>query len=158
MTGGIMWSISSMVDVTGRARCSGSIPDAPPSKDSDCNTKRGVHALPKILKNSEVFGNGISIASKSLQSSRKKRMYCRDGGKIRCGSHNDILLTNAYKYLYRAGNKDGNTKEQDISKAIFYFDYANKLINGYETLYFNGNLINESDLYLEIKVMLNEHI
>ena len=69
-----------------------------------------------------------------------------------------FCLTNAYKYLYRAGNKDGNTKEQDISKAIFYFDYANKLINGYETLYFNGNLINESDLYLEIKVMLNEHI
>lgn len=28
-----------MVDVTSRVRCSSPILDAPPSKDSDCNTK-----------------------------------------------------------------------------------------------------------------------
>ena len=69
-----------------------------------------------------------------------------------------FCLTNAYKYLYRAGNKDGNTKEQDISKARFYFDYANKLINGYGILDFNGTKIDGSNLYLEINGMLiNEY-
>ena len=62
-----------------------------------------------------------------------------------------FCLTNAYKYFYRAGNKDGNTREQDIQKARFYFDYANKLISEYGTLYFNGTKIEESNLYLEIK-------
>lgn len=34
---------------------------------------------------------------------------------------------NAYKYRYRAGNKEGNSKEQDEAKAKWYEDYANKL-------------------------------
>lgn len=33
------------------------------------------------------------------------------------------ILT-AYKYLYRAGNKDSNPKEQDIAKAKWYLDWA----------------------------------
>lgn len=34
-----------------------------------------------------------------------------------------FCLTNAYKYLYRAGEKEGNSKEQDIAKAKWYFTY-----------------------------------
>jgi len=33
----------------------------------------------------------------------------------------------AYKYLYRAGSKDDNPMEQDMSKAQWYMDYAEKL-------------------------------
>ena len=31
---------------------------------------------------------------------------------------------NAYKYLYRAGTKEGNSKEQDINKARNYYNHA----------------------------------
>lgn len=34
-----------------------------------------------------------------------------------------FCLTNAYKYLYRAGHKEGNSEQQDIDKAKFYFNY-----------------------------------
>lgn len=34
-----------------------------------------------------------------------------------------FCLTNAYKYLYRAGHK--GDKDEDIDKAIWYFNYAN---------------------------------
>ena len=38
-----------------------------------------------------------------------------------------FCLTNAYKYLYRAGNKQGESVEDDIAKARWYFDYHKKL-------------------------------
>lgn len=34
---------------------------------------------------------------------------------------------NAYKYGYRAGNKDGNSEEQDKAKIRWYDDYAEKI-------------------------------
>lgn len=34
---------------------------------------------------------------------------------------------NAYKYRYRAGNKEGNSSEQDIAKAEWYEAYAEDL-------------------------------
>lgn len=34
-----------------------------------------------------------------------------------------FCLTNAYKYLYRAGAKQGNSLEQDINKASWYYNY-----------------------------------
>ena len=37
-----------------------------------------------------------------------------------------FCLTNAYKYIYRAGEKENNSEEQDIQKARWYFDYVNK--------------------------------
>lgn len=40
-----------------------------------------------------------------------------------------FCLMNAYKYLYRAGYKADNSCEQDVKKARWYFDYANKLID-----------------------------
>ena len=35
-----------------------------------------------------------------------------------------FCLTNAYKYLYRAGNKDGTPESQDIEKARWYVNWA----------------------------------
>ena len=37
-------------------------------------------------------------------------------------------LTSAYKYEYRAGVKDGETAEDDLSKAKWLVEYAEKLI------------------------------
>lgn len=65
-----------------------------------------------------------------------------------------FCLANAYKYLHRAGDKIDNPMEQDKNKAKWYFNYANKLIEKYETLTFNETRIEDTDLYLDIKEML----
>ena len=65
-----------------------------------------------------------------------------------------FCLMNAYKYLYRAGEKDGNSVMQDNLKAKWYFDYANKLIKEYGGLFVNKMSIQDSDLYLDIREML----
>ena len=65
-----------------------------------------------------------------------------------------FCLTNSYKYLYRAGDKFGNPARQDTDKAQWYFDYANKLIAKYGMIAFNGIRIEDTDLYLDIKEML----
>ena len=62
-----------------------------------------------------------------------------------------FCLTNSYKYLCRAKDKFGNPARQDIDKAQWYFDYANKLIAKYGILAFNGMRIEDTDLYLDIK-------
>lgn len=62
-----------------------------------------------------------------------------------------FCLMNAYKYLYRAGDKDNNSYEQDIKKASWYFGYATGLLVKTN----NGECFKEnSDLYLDIKEML----
>lgn len=38
-----------------------------------------------------------------------------------------FCLTNAYKYLYRAGTKNGESLKDDISKAKWYFEYQENL-------------------------------
>jgi hypothetical protein len=40
-----------------------------------------------------------------------------------------FCLLNAYKYMYRAGLKEGNAEEQDKQKALWYCEYAAKLRN-----------------------------
>lgn len=65
-----------------------------------------------------------------------------------------FCLTSAYKYLYRAGEKENNPAEQDLGKARFYFDYTNKLIAKYGLIFFNGFRIEDTDLYLDIREML----
>lgn len=37
---------------------------------------------------------------------------------------------NAYKYSYRAGNKDGNSEEQDKAKINWYDEYAENIQPG----------------------------
>ena len=64
-------------------------------------------------------------------------------------------LLSAYKYGYRAGDKADNPMEQDINKAKFYFEHTNKLIDKYGILAFNGIRIENTDLYLDIKGMLD---
>jgi hypothetical protein len=66
-----------------------------------------------------------------------------------------FCLTNAYKYLYRAGDKLGNPAMQDNEKAKWYWDYTNKLITKYGIFAFNGIRIEDTDLYLDIKENLD---
>ena len=40
---------------------------------------------------------------------------------------------NSFKYRFRAGNKDGNTYEQDIAKAVWYENYLIEMLKGGET-------------------------
>lgn len=65
-----------------------------------------------------------------------------------------FCLSSAYKYIYRAGEKEDNPSERDISKAKWYFNYTNTLISKYGMLLMNGELIERTDLYLDIKEML----
>jgi hypothetical protein len=62
-----------------------------------------------------------------------------------------FCLMNAYKYLYRAGDKADNSYEQDRNKAKWYFDYANKLIEKTDV---EDCFKKNSILYLDIKGML----
>ena len=50
----------------------------------------------------------------------------------RFGSYITIIfdLTNAYKYLYRAGDKEDNPEDQDIAKAKWYYNHAMSLYKG----------------------------
>ena len=57
-----------------------------------------------------------------------------------------FCLTNAYKYLYRAGEKDGNPEEQDHNKALWYFNYAKELTENGSALWGFSSM-----LYEEIK-------
>ena len=58
-----------------------------------------------------------------------------------------FCLTNAYKYLYRAGSKEGNSQEQDIAKAKWYFSYERRTLNWEDTsdkyLYHNVKKLEE---------------
>ena len=61
-----------------------------------------------------------------------------------------FCLTNAYKYLYRCGLKDGNSQEQDIEKAKWYYNKANE--------YHNCDYVfGVMDLRYKIKTLLNEY-
>ena len=62
-----------------------------------------------------------------------------------------FCLMNAYKYLYRAGDKADNSYEQDRNKAKWYFDYANKLLEKTDV---EDCFKENSNLYLDIKGML----
>lgn len=59
-----------------------------------------------------------------------------------------FCLTNAYKYLYRAGMKEGNSQEQDIAKAKWYYDYAQGLIAN-QVDFVDGTYIMDLDEYVE---------
>lgn len=56
-----------------------------------------------------------------------------------------FCLTNAYKYLYRAGEKNDNPKEQDIEKAKWYYNYA---LRFKPTLEGRNNRRNKTDLIM----------
>lgn len=54
-----------------------------------------------------------------------------------------FCILNAYKYCYRAGNKEGNTKAQDYKKALWYNNYA---ISIYERMGFIAKLFTKKFL------------
>lgn len=58
-------------------------------------------------------------------------MECIEEMRILFGDYAvvDFCKLNAYKYKYRAGNKEDNSKEKDLAKANWYLNYAQKLIN-----------------------------
>lgn len=41
----------------------------------------------------------------------------------------DFCICNAYKYRFRAGHKEGNTREQDMAKADWYLKKAKELLD-----------------------------
>ena len=61
-----------------------------------------------------------------------------------------FCLGNSYKYLYRAGNKDGNPEEQDIDKAKWYKEYADGLLKG-DVISFKDILYSIRRLYNDVK-------
>ena len=63
-----------------------------------------------------------------------------------------FCLTNAYKYLYRAGEKADNSYEQDVRKATWYYNYANGLLEKYKGIW----AIRLSSLYKDIMNKLIE--
>lgn len=43
----------------------------------------------------------------------------------------NFCICNAFKYRFRAGNKEGNPAEQDLAKAKWYEEYAKKINENY---------------------------
>ena len=63
----------------------------------------------------------------------------------------DFCNCNQYKYIYRAERKNGN---EDLEKARWYKNYANKLLRDFET---NEDYIGElEDKIVELKLELKE--
>jgi len=62
--------------------------------------------------------------------------YTSDPSGIECieiTRHRNFNIGNAFKYLWRAGLKNGNTDVQDLQKAIFYIqDEINRLEGKYD--------------------------
>ena len=59
--------------------------------------------------------------------------YTSDPSGIECieiTRHRNFNIGNAFKYLWRAGLKDGNTEIQDLQKAIFYINDEIKRLEG----------------------------
>ena len=47
----------------------------------------------------------------------------------------NFCICNAFKYEWRAGEKDGNSAEQDLAKAKWYKEYSIKLFNKYPDIF-----------------------
>lgn len=62
-----------------------------------------------------------------------------------------FCLTNAYKYLYRAGEKFGESARDDIAKAEWYYDYQDTKLC--YTLYTNGLERLKTDVLNKLKEM-----
>ena len=63
-----------------------------------------------------------------------------------------FCLTNAYKYLYRAGNKINESSEDDVNKAKWYLNYFTSH-NLMRNITFQEN---EMKLYNDLKALMEE--
>ena len=60
-----------------------------------------------------------------------------------------FCLLNTYKYLYRAGEKECNSKEQDLGKALWYYNWVVNNAKG-----FSGKMILKTRLFKDAKRMI----
>lgn len=67
-----------------------------------------------------------------------------------------FCLMNAYKYLYRAGEKADNSQEQDINKARWYFNWVNEKIDCIDNLGYRGLML-YTDINNRLKVIGNDN-
>lgn len=59
--------------------------------------------------------------------------YTSDPSGVECiqiTRHRNFNVGNAFKYLWRAGLKDGNSSVQDLRKAIFYIEDEIRRLSG----------------------------
>ena len=82
---------------------------------------------------------------------REGRKECIEEIREKYGDYITCIfcLTNAYKYLYRAGMKEDNSADQDIAKAKWYYDYQCKIDMPEPWSYFADNLL--KDIEEELK-------
>lgn len=61
--------------------------------------------------------------------SQEGRRECIEEMRVVFGDEavREWCILTAYKYMYRAGNKTGNSEEQDKAKMAWYLDYAEKM-------------------------------
>lgn len=94
-----------------------------------------------------------SLVNHPVHYSKPGRKECIVEMRESYGSYITAIfcLTNAYKYLYRAGEKANNPEKQDLDKAKWYFNYAKDL-----TL--DGELLIEAGykLYWDIKMEIEK--
>jgi hypothetical protein len=67
-----------------------------------------------------------------------------------------FCLMNAYKYLYRAGEKADNSQEQDINKARWYFNWVNEKIDCVDNLGYRGLML-YSDINKKLKLLKGDN-
>lgn len=59
--------------------------------------------------------------------------YTSDPSGVECiqiTRHRNFNVGNAFKYLWRAGLKDGNSSVQDLRKAVFYIEDEIRRLSG----------------------------
>ena len=67
-----------------------------------------------------------------------------------------FCLMNAYKYLYRAGEKADNSQENDIAKARWYFNWVNEKIDCIDNLGYRGLML-YSDINKKLKLLKGDN-
>ena len=88
--------------------------------------------------NQEFVGKSVDTVDKSDNTeqinhpshySQNGRRECIEEMRVVFGDEavREWCILTAYKYMYRAGNKSGNSEEQDKAKMAWYLDYAEKM-------------------------------
>lgn len=88
----------------------------------------------------------MSVVNHPKHYQKEGRKECIKEMEERFGVYETCIfaLLSAYKYIYRAGEKDGSSWQQDIEKAKWYLNYVAN----------NGDLFNsESYGYTEKKII-----
>ena len=89
-------------------------------KNKDCSAipRRGSIDYTQVNHPSHYQSNGKECIEVMLEEFGEVAVY-------------NFCICNAFKYKFRAGKKEGNSKEQDLAKAKWYEDYAKKIYEEY---------------------------